>query len=385
MKKAIAVVLSLVLLAAVAVFGGSAHSTAGNTGEPDSGGVRNTDNPSAHPADTDPPAESSGVPGSEPPAEPTVYTLNFIGDITPDSVAAFRSSDAAYQNVVGDDYSYVFDKTRQFFEDDDFTIANFECVMSDSDLKAADKNFTFKCPAAYAAMLTDGSVEFVTLGNNHVLDFGQEGYDDTKAALDAEKIAYAGRDEHTIYVTQSGLKIGVYAVSFGTIDQIQAGIKALKNEGAEFIIAALHWGDEGSYDVNAVQRSQGHAAIDAGADIVYGSHPHTLEPVEIYNDKYIFYSMGNWSFGGNTNPRDKDTAIAKATVTKYPDGTVAVTGMEFIPCASSGTEDGNNYQPVPAEKDSERYGRVLTKLDGTFSGANLTIGYTYTFNEFTNG
>src|SRR5699024_4244747 len=111
----------------------------------------------------------------------------------------------------------------------------------------------------------------------------------------AAGIGYAGRDEYTIYETESGLKIGVYAVSFGKVAQIQAGIAALKEAGAEFIIAALHWGDEGAYDVNALQLEQGHAAIDAGADVVYGSHPHTLQPIEVYNDHYIFYSMGNWS------------------------------------------------------------------------------------------
>ena len=164
--------------------------------------------------------------------------------------------------------------------------------------------------------------------------------------------------------------------------QIQAGIAALKEAGAEFIIAALHWGDEGAYDVNALQLEQGHAAIDAGADVVYGSHPHTLQPIEVYNDHYIFYSMGNWSFGGNTNPRDKDTVIAKLEVTRDVDGSVSVTNLKLIPCASSGVVDGNNYQPVPYEEGSEEYERTISKLEGSFTGANLTIPYEYGFNEY---
>jgi poly-gamma-glutamate synthesis protein (capsule biosynthesis protein) len=225
-------------------------------------------------------------------------------------------------------------------------------------------------------------VEFVTLGNNHVLDFGEQGYADTKSALDSAGVAYAGRDEHTIYTTESGLKIGVYAASFGTVEQIKEGIAALKNGGAEFIIAALHWGDEGSYDINADQTEQGHAAVDAGANIVYGSHPHTLQPIEKYNGAYIFYSMGNWSFGGNTDPRDKDTFIAQLTVQRDVNGAISITGLNIIPCASSGTEEGNNYQPVPYDEGSEQYDRVLSKLDGSFTGANLTIGYEYGFDEF---
>lgn len=325
--------------------------------------------------------EPTVEPTEEPVIEQTTYTISLIGDITPDSVAAFRYSDVGYYSVVGDDSTYVFEYTRQYFVDDDFTIANFECVMSDNDLTAEDKTFTFISPTSYTDTLIDGSVEFVTLGNNHVLDYGLDGYADTKEAMEDAGIAYAGRDEYTLYETESGLLIGVYAVSFGTVEQIEAGIAALKDLGAEFIIAAIHWGDEGSYDVNSSQIEQGHAAIDAGADLVYGTHPHTLQPIEYYNGKYIFYSMGNWSFGGNTDPRDKDTVIAQLTLTRQDDGTVVVSGIDLIPCASSGVESGNNYQPVPYEEGSEDYERTLTKLDGSYSGANLTIGYEYGVGE----
>ncbi len=104
--------------------------------------------------------------------------------------------------------------------------------------------------------------------------------------------------------------------------------------------------------------------------------------MEKYNGRYIFYSMGNWSFGGNTNPRDKDTCIAKITVQRDVDGTISMTDLEIIPCASSGVENGNNYQPVPYEEGSEQYTRTLSKLDGSFTGANLTIGYEYGYEEY---
>ncbi|MEG1790320.1 MAG: CapA family protein [Oscillospiraceae bacterium] len=326
-----------------------------------------------------PPPTETPAPTPEP--TPESFTLSFIGDITPDCVPAFRNSANAYQKVVGTDYPYVFAKTVDYFAQDDFTMANFECVLSDAATQPVSKNFTFRAPSAYAGILSAGSVEFVTLGNNHVLDFGEDGYADTKSALDGVSVAYAGRDERTLYTTDSGLKIGVYALSFGTVAQIKTGIQALRDEGAEFIIAALHWGDEGSYDINEDQTEQGHAAIDAGADIVYGSHPHTLQPIEQYKNHYIFYSMGNWSFGGNTDPRDKDSVIARLSVTRDIAGAVSVTGLELIPCASSGVVRGNNYQPTPYAVDSEEYKRTLSKLDGSFTGANLTIGYSYGVGE----
>lgn len=312
---------------------------------------------------------------------PQYFELSFVGDCTLASTSYNKKLAISYENVVGDNYAYPFEKTVQYFRDDDFTFANLECALTTS-TASDDKNFCFRADPAYTQILTAGSVEFVTLGNNHVLDYGEQGYADTKAALDAAGVGYAGRDEWSIYETASGLKIGVYAASFGKTQQIKDGVTALKATGAEFVIAALHWGDEGSYEVNALQREQGHAAIDAGADLVIGSHPHTLQPVEAYNGKYIYYSMGNWSFGGNTAPRDPDTIILKLTVERDIDGMVSVTGREHIPGACTGIVGGNNYQPVPYESGSEQYTRTLSKIDGTFDGPNLTIGYQYNFSEY---
>ncbi|MGE4353060.1 MAG: CapA family protein, partial [Oscillospiraceae bacterium] len=268
-----------------------------------------------------PTASAEPTPSPTPSPEPEYFTITMIGDCTLASAQSQKALDYSYENMVGDDYTYPFAKTLDYFDDDDLTFTNLECALTES-TDAANKAFLFKCSPEYANILKAGSVEFVTLGNNHVLDYGEQGYADTKAALDAAGIGYAGRDEWTLYTTKNGLKIGVYAISFGKVPQIEAGIAALKDAGAEFIIAALHWGDEGSYTVNDMQIRQGHAAIDAGADVVYGSHPHTLQKCEEYNGKYIYYSMGNWSFGGNTNPRDKDTVIVKLTVMRDVDGTV---------------------------------------------------------------
>ena len=319
------------------------------------------------------------VPTPEP--TPQVFELSFIGDCTLASTTANKPLSVSFEKTVGENYAYPFEKTIKYFENDDFTFANLECALTTS--TASDtKNFCFRADPSYSQILSAGSVEFVTLGNNHTLDYGDQGYADTKSTLDAAGIGYAGRDEGKIYETKSGLKIGVYALSFGKSQQIQKGIAALKSAGAEFIVAAIHWGDEGSYDINDLQREQAHAAIDAGADFVYGSHPHTLQPCEEYNGKYIYYSMGNWTFGGNTAPRDPDTVILKLSVKRDIDGTISVADREVIPCACTGVKGGNNYQPVPYEVGSEQYNRTLSKIDGTFDGPNLNINYQYTYSEY---
>jgi len=334
------------------------------------------------PEQTELPAEPEEPPAPEETPAPEYFTLNFVGDCTLASAPGFQGGANGYDTITGGDVNYPFAETVQYFTDDDFTMANCECCFTQSN-NATAKTFTFKTDASYADVFPAGSVEFVTLANNHVRDYGLEGYDDTKAALDAVGVGYAGRDEWTVYETERGLKIGVYAVSFGSVDQIKTGIAAVKDAGAEFIIAALHFGDEGSYQVNADQKAQAHAAIDAGADFVYGSHPHTLQPMEEYNGGLITYSMGNWSFGGNTNPRDKDTFFLRLQVCRDAEGNISISEYSVTPCACSGETSFNNYQPVVYDKDtdSEAYQRVLSKLDGTFTGENLSIGYSYSANE----
>jgi len=329
------------------------------------------------------PATELPIAEAAPTPEPTpqYFELSFVGDCTLASTVYNKKLSVSYESVVGDNYAYPFEKTVSYLKEDDFTFANLECALTSS-TSSDSKNFCFRADPAFAQILSLGSVEFVTLGNNHVLDYGEQGYEDTRAALDAVGISYAGRDEGSIYETASGLKIGVYAVSFGKTAQIKQGVEALRAAGAEFVIAALHWGDEGSYDVNNLQKEQGHAAIDAGADIVIGSHPHTLQPCEEYNGGYIYYSMGNWSFGGNTAPRDPDTIILKLKVERDIDGTVSIVDRTHIPCACTGVVGGNNYQPVPYEEGSEQYTRTLSKIDGSFDGPNLSIGYEYNFSEY---
>lgn len=335
-------------------------------------------------AETSAPVAETAAPEAtpEPEPEPEYFTLSFVGDCTLAATEANKALGVSIESVVGTDYSYPFALTRDYFLDDDMTMANCECVLAEN-VKAVDKNFTFRADPAYVDILKSGGIDMVTLGNNHVLDYGGEGYDSTTAVLDGAGIAHVGRGETIIHTTPSGLVVGIYAASFGQTSDLQAGIASLKASGAEFIIAALHWGDEGSYHPNDVQYAQAHAAIDAGANLVYGSHPHTLQPCEEYNGGVIYYSMGNWVFGGNTAPRDVDTIILKVKVKRDVDGTVTLDSREVIPCACSGTGSGtNNYQPVALEEGSEAYLRTLSKIDGTFTGPDLTVSYQYGYNEY---
>lgn len=310
------------------------------------------------------------TPSEEP--EDTSIVISMVGDCT----LASSQYNNHFEEIVGNDYSWPFAKVLDIFEEDDFTIANLEGSFSDTAL-AASTTFYFCAPTDYARILSEGSVECVTMGNNHTNEFGQTGVENTQAAVEAVGVEHVGASVGKIFDVK-GMKLGVYVCPWTpTVANVQTGVKKLQDAGADFIIVSAHWGTEGSYRVTSAQTSVAHAAIDAGADVVCGSHPHVLQKTEEYGDGYIYYSLGNFSFGGNTNPRDKDTAIAQIVIERDEDGNYYLAQANAIPCSLTSQSGINNYQPVPYEKGTEEYDRTMSKLDGTFTGPDLTVDYSH--------
>ena len=331
----------------------------------------------------EPTPEPTPTPTPEP--TPQIFTISVIGDQTLASAPQFRESPVGYAARMNGDYRYPFSNTAEYFKNDDFTISNLECTLTDKNLYSAQQ-FSFRSPSAYAQILTEGGVDFVTTANNHMLDFGQEGLNDSWAALEAYGIPYGKEDDSNLYTTPSGLTIGIYTAYndyHPSKDKAAAAIRSLREQGAEYVICAFHWGQELYYEPNANQIDLGHACIDAGANLVYGTHTHCLQPIEVYNDGIILYSMGNWSFGGNTAPSDKDTAIVQVKVKRDLDGSISHDGLNVVPCCVSSRpvnegysgDNYNDYVPTPYTEGSEAYNRVLSKLDGTYKATSQGADY----------
>ena len=127
------------------------------------------------------------------------------------------------------------------------------------------------------------------------------------------------------------------------------------------MIASCHWGIEGDHYPNSYQQQMAHQVIDWGADVLIGSHPHVLQGVELYNGKVICYSLGNFCFGGNRNPKVKDTAIYQQTFT-FVDGVLQKDiSADIIPCTISSTTARNDFQPTVAE--GERKQAILDDMN----------------------
>ena len=301
------------------------------------------------------------------------FLLTFAGDCTFGSNPNYYA-ESGFIKTVGDDYAYPFANVIDYFAGDEFSMVNLEGPLCDEG-NPMQKKHVFHGPTAYVNCLTENSIEAVTVANNHSMDYGANGYASTLAVLEQAGVPYVERDSTAVVTTGSGLTIGLYAAVYYKLDveDMTAKIAALREQGVDLIIFAPHWGVEGTYHPTEEQKQVGHAAIDAGADIVFGSHPHVLQPIEEYGGGIIFYSLGNFSFGGNGAPKDYDTALVQQEVIRDAEGTVRLGQLTIVPASVSSVAGRNNFQPTPYEPGTEEYNRVLSKLDETFSGPNLRI------------
>lgn len=314
-------------------------------------------------------------------SSPVSLTLSVVGDCTLGTDETFdydTSLNAYYENYGAD---YFLQNVKDIFSADDLTIANFEGTLTDSD-ERKDKTFAFKAPASYASILTGGSVEAVNTANNHSHDYGEQSFNDTLAALDDAGIVHFGYDE-TAVMDVKGIKVGLVGIyelydHLEREQQLKDNIAKVKADGAQLIVVIFHWGNETETIPDSNQTTLGRIAIDEGADLVCGHHPHVLQGIETYKDRNIVYSLGNFCFGGNSSPSDMDTMIYQQTFTIDADGVKKDNVTNIIPCSiSSAAYDGyNNYQPTPAEGDEAT--RILGKINERSSWISTAEGSTFT-------
>lgn len=328
---------------------------------------------------TAPATEATTLPATEPSTEETTvpepvpehYFLSFAGDCTLGTMYQLYGIPSCFPGIVGENYEYPFASVQEWFGSDDFTMVNLEGPLT-NDGTPAEKTFCFRGDPAFAQILPAGSVECVSIANNHAMDFGPVGYENTKAALDGVGVAYAGDGDTVLVETDRGLKIGVLAVAFYIdMDDMTEKIISLKDRGAQVVIVSFHWGEQGYYRHTYTQTDYARTAIDAGANIVYGHHPHVLQPMEEYNGGIIYYSLGNFAFGGNDCPADFDTAVISQEVIVDVDGTVSLGPTKAIPCCISPLDHVNRFQPTPYEEGSYQYDRVMDKLTGNYHGPDV--------------
>ena len=350
-------VVALVIVVELVVIGLLLVSHAAASGNATARGA-DADVSASQPVPTDTPAPAADATGDGAAAQPVTLTVTFAGDCTLGTDESFDASTSlnARWEAEGGNPAYFLQNVADLFGADDLTVVNMEGTLTES-TERADKQFAFKGPAEFAKILSSSSVETASMANNHSKDYGEKSYEDTIEALDAEGVETFGYDR-IAYCDVKGVKVALIGAAFpedseDTKKQMTDNIAKAREEGAQLVLVYVHWGVEREYVPNQAQIDMGHAAIDAGADLVVGSHPHVIQGYEVYQGRYIVYSLGNFCFGGNSNPGDKDCMIFQQTFTVTGNEVAKNDDVDFIACSISSESDSNTYQPTIAEGDEK--------------------------------
>lgn len=309
------------------------------------------------PAAAQAPAEAAKTPGE--------LLVSTIGDCTLGDDVPSRLAPGSFHAVMrehGGDASYPFANVAKLLAEDDLTIANLETTLTDAPPPKKTGAFQFQGDPAFAEILVRGSVELANTANNHSHDMGERGYADTLEALQKAGVGGFGhaKEDRRVVRGVEVVNLGFTGGDLKVLPTVQKRVQAAKKP-ENLVFVSFHWGVEGSPAIVDGQEKLGHAAVDAGADLVIGTHPHVLQGIELYKGKHILYSLGNFVFGGNSHPADMDSIVYRERFTKQADGawTPAPEGV-VLPVRISSDKAQNDYRPVLLEGDEKA--RVLARV-----------------------
>ncbi|EAD6040620.1 CapA family protein [Listeria monocytogenes] len=308
--------------------------------------------------------------------EKGVVTLTMVGDNsfgTYPETPEHLKFDNVFQKNNGNN-TYVYKNCLPWFKSDDYTVINAESAFTNA-TKAENKKWRIKSDPAHVAFLTASGVEAANLANNHTMDYFQVGYDDTLKAFKENNIPVFNTDA-PLETTIKGMKTVLLGYdcrmsqqSPAYLERIVKDVKKYKKENT-LVIVNMHWGVEYRETPTDYQTQFGHAILDAGADIIMGSHPHRLESVEKYKDKYIVYSMGDFAFGADPTLLSRMTSMFQLRFTKE-DNKIVLKDISIVPTYenSDGSTTENNYQPLPvfgddAKKIVDELNRISKPIEG---------------------
>ena len=270
------------------------------------------------------------------------------------------------------DINFTMANVRSILTSDDLTLVNFEGTLTDTKYVPESKkgnSFLFNISPEYVSVLKDNGIEAVSLENNHVMDHGDEGYEETKNTLRNAGIIYSNSEEIGIFEFQgiqvamlSYLCIDRYGKPFGGYDTFEEKVVADIQRAKEqypLVIVSFHWGLEPTksnptraYVPTQNQIHLGRMAVDAGADLIVGHHSHRIQPIEQYKGVLICYSLGNFCFAGNSNPSDMSSIMLQARF-RIKEGKVSFRDFRIIPIRISSRKDKNDFVPTPFESGAQ--------------------------------
>lgn len=292
-------------------------------------------------------------------------TLSFVGDCMLATMLGenYEGSFNAVAEQVAP--TFFFEKVSDIFLQDDFTVANCENVFTDNEgLSTRYKNYSpaywYRSPSVNAGIFKAGGIDIVSIANNHSYDYNTQGFWDTKESLERAEVEW-GDDDKVIVLSKYGVKIALHCVTLyyaGREYEIAKTLKQYESE-TDFQIVYYHGGTERVHHPDEWRVKASHTLVDAGADLIIGTHPHVLQPIERYKGVTIVHSLGNFLFGGSVYPENR-SLIYQLKLTVCCEKITSV-GEELIPCYVY-TGKRNNWQPALVEK-GEIYDKILAFMN----------------------
>lgn len=318
-------------------------------------------------------------------AEKTIL-VSFTGDCTLGSEESTRGREDSFDSMAAaKGYDYFFQNFRSFFEADDLTVINFEGVFSDSAAQESQsKRYRFRGPTEYVKILTGSSINAASLANNHTGDYGKQGEESTKKTLEENGISWFRNSKYFLF-HKDGIGIAFFSLENKTLNNekeykaIKKAMKDLKESGeASAVVICWHTGHEyrGAHESNTERVA--HILISSfGADLLIMHHPHVLQGVDIYKNRMIFYSLGNFVFGGNSAIRTEKYKLDQTVSSLYSmmvqvrftfsnEGKYLGQQVTVYPAFTSSANPANNYQPVPVIGEDAEAVRSAIQEDTAF-------------------
>ena len=336
-----------------------------------------TEAPTAEPT-AEPSATPDALPTEEPSPAPSPAactdsaTVSFVGDCSIGDSIQYKKAVSSYHTCIDQNgYDWPFSLVKDVLAADDLTVANLEVVFT-ARTQHTDKMYNLVADADHVAVLNAGSIELVNTVNNHSMDFGRAGYQDSLATLEAAGVdsfgsIYAGREDGFDLLgvrDVNGIRFGFIGFSYPQeADQkrIADRIATLREQGCDVVVVSLHWGRETHPTPTTGQMNYAKRILDAGADMIWGHHPHVLQPIQFYGGKPILYSTGNFTFGTMSNV-DPATGIFQLTYQKE-EGRVQLTELSVVPCQTQRSPD---FRPFILTEEAQRravFGKLVLKKE----------------------
>ena len=336
-----------------------------------------TEAPTAEPT-AEPTATPDALPTEEPSPAPSPAartdsaTVSFVGDCSIGDSIQYKKAVSSYHTCIDQNgYDWPFSLVKDVLAADDLTVANLEVVFT-ARTQHTDKMYNLVADADHVAVLNAGSIELVNTVNNHSMDFGRAGYQDSLATLEAAGVdsfgsIYAGREDGFDLLgvrDVNGIRFGFIGFSYPQeADQkrIADRIATLREQGCDVVVVSLHWGRETHPTPTTGQMTYAKKILDAGADMIWGHHPHVLQPIQFYTGKPILYSTGNFTFGTMSNV-DPAIGIFQLTYQKE-EGRVQLTELSVVPCQTQRSPD---FRPFILTEEAQRravFGKLVLKKE----------------------